>query len=84
MGYLFGRRLGAFELLVTGVIAWNWISNTNKASSNPRVAWKVNCLGLRTELYGIERRDVAAHSLHDESSHFVADISIFWSGFVSG
>ena len=37
---------------------------------------RFNCLGVHTELHCIEDRDVAAHSLHDKCSHFVAYISV--------
>ena len=37
---------------------------------------RFNCLGVHTELHGIEDRNVAAHSLHDKCSHFVAYISV--------
>ena len=37
---------------------------------------RFNCLGMRTELHGIEDRDVTAHKLHDKCSHFVAYISV--------
>ena len=39
-------------------------------------------LGLHTVLYGIKGSDVAAHGLHDECGHFIANISVFYQALL--